>query len=200
MVRAIVDRVELRVLKITLEPIVNARDHLLGKVATRDTRLVRDHDRQPSIIIQSPDRLRRIRKHTKPRRMIDVTNLLGNRAIAIDKNCRTLHLHVHATESHKLLTVFAKLPRFNNACDCSNTSSTVIAVMQRWSIGQSRSMHGAQSGGCLRTSASGANGRVVRGFVGPKITIVGRPSAAPMCAGPVSLVTIRSARSSTAVI
>src|SRR6185369_12677521 len=200
MVRAVVDRVGLCVLEITLESIMNTCDHLLRKVSTRDACLVRDHDRQPAIVIQNPDRFRRIRKHTKPRGMIDVTNLLGNRAIAIDKNCRTLHLHAHATESHKLLTVLAKLPRFNKACDCSNTSSTVIAVIQRWSIGQSRSMHGAQSGGCLKTSASGANGRVVRGFVGPKITIVGRPSAAPMCAGPVSLVTIRSARSSTAMI
>src|SRR5678815_3305347 len=200
MMRAVVDRVELRVRKITPEPIVNTRDHLLRKVPTCDARLIRDHDRQPVVVIQNPDRFRRIRKHTKPRRMIDVPNLLGNRAIAIDKNCRTLHLHAHATESHKLLTVLAKLPRFSHACDCSNTSSTVIAVMQRWSIGQSRNMHGAQSGGCLKTVASGANGLVVRGFVGPKITIVGRPSAAPMCAGPVSLVTIRSARSSTAVI
>src|SRR5215217_505030 len=200
MMRAIVNRIELRVFDLTLEPIVNARDQLLREISARHTRLVRNHDRQPTIVIQDPDRLRRIRKHTKPRRMIDVTNLLGNRAVSIDENCRTLHLHAHATESHKLLTVFAKLPRFNNACERSNTSSTVMAVMQRWSIGQSRSMHGAQSGGCLRTSASGANGRVVSGFVGPKITIVGRPSAAPMCAGPVSFVTIRSARSSTAVI
>src|SRR6185369_16635767 len=200
MVGAIVDRVELCIFQATLEPIMNTRDHLLREVSTRDACLVRDHNCKPATVIQNSDRFRRIRKHTKPRRMIDVTNLLGNRAIAIDENCRTLHLHAHATESHKLLTVLAKLPRFNKACDCSNTSSTVIAVMQRWSIGQSRSMHGAQSGGCLRTSASGANGRVVKGFVGPKITIVGRPSAAPMCAGPVSFVTIKSARSSTAVI
>src|SRR5215510_10591369 len=131
MVRAVVDRVKLRVLKITLEPIMNTRDHLLREIATRDTSLVRDHDRQPIIDIQNANRFRRIRKHTKPRGMIDVTNLLGNRAIAIDKNCRTLHLQTYATESHKLLTVFAKLPRFNNACERSNTSSTSIAVMQR---------------------------------------------------------------------
>src|SRR5215213_650679 len=198
--RAIVDRVELRILEVTLELIVNVDDQVLGKVTTRDAGLVRDQDRQPAIVIQDPDRLRRIRKHAKTRGVIDVPNLLGNRAIAIDENCRVLHLHAHATESHKLLTVLSKLPRFNNACERSNTSSTVIAVMQRWSIGQSRSMHGAQSGGSLRISASGPKGRVVKGFVGPKITSVGRPSAAPMCAGPVSLVTIRSARSNTAVI
>src|SRR5262252_717401 len=39
-----------------------------------------------------------------------------------------------------------------------NTSSTEIAVMQRWSIGQSRSMHGAQSGGCRMSSACGDRG------------------------------------------
>src|SRR6185503_1777592 len=194
MMCAIVDRVELRIFQITLETIVDARDHLLRKIPTRHARLVRDQDCEPAVFVQNPDRFRGIRKHAKTRRMVDVANLLRNRAVSIDKNCRALHLHAHATESHKLLTVLAKLPRFNNACERSNTSSTSIAVMQRWSIGQSRSMHGAQSGGFLRISASGANGRVVKGLVGPKITIVGRPSAAPMCAGPVSLVTIRSAR------
>src|SRR5215211_7006512 len=156
MMRAIVDRIEVGIFQITLEPVMNAGDHVLGKISTRDTGLVRDHDRQPFIVIEDPDRFRRIRKHTKARRMIDVSNLLGNRAIAIDENCRTLHLHAYATESHKLLTVFAKLPRFSNMCERSNTSSTSIAVMQRWSMGQSRSMHGAQSGGFLKTSASGA--------------------------------------------
>src|SRR5215213_10992338 len=200
MMRAIINRIELRVFQITLELIVNTGDHVFSKIPTRHSGLVRNHNRQPAGVVQDPDRFRRIRKHTKARRVIDVTNLFGNRTIAIDENCGTLHLHAHATESHKLLTVLAKLPRFSNACERSNTLSTPIAVMQRWSIGQSRSMHGAQSGGCIKTSASGANGRVVNGLVGPKITIVGRPSAAPMCAGPVSLVTIKSARSSTAVI
>ena len=42
-------------------------------------------------------------------------------------------------------------------------------------------------------SPEGPNGRVVTGFVGPKMTTVGVPTAAPMCAGPVSLVTSTSA-------
>ena len=36
-------------------------------------------------------------------------------------------------------------------------------------------MHGAQSGGCRTISATADSGRVVKGFVGPKITRVGRP-------------------------
>ncbi len=64
--------------------------------------------------------------------------------------------------------------------------------MQRWSIGQSRSMHGAHSGGLRTTSASAENGRVVSGFVGPKMTTTGQPTAAATCAGPVSFVTSRS--------
>src|SRR5690349_4944978 len=108
--RAIVNRIELRVLEILLESIVNTDNHVFGKVTTRHARLVRDHNREPIIIVQNTNCLRRIRKHTKARRMIDVTNLFGNGAIAIDENCGTL-LHGYATESHKLLTVLAKLPR-----------------------------------------------------------------------------------------
>src|SRR5713101_943988 len=54
-------------------------------------------------------------------------------------------------------------------------------------------MQGAQSGFCRMISALGANGRVVNGFVGPKITSVGVPTAEPMCAGPVSFVIRTSA-------
>src|SRR6266849_5972449 len=54
-------------------------------------------------------------------------------------------------------------------------------------------MHGAQSGFCRMMSALGANGRVVNGFVGQKITSVGVPTAEPMCAGPVSFVIRTSA-------
>src|SRR5712692_2265439 len=54
-------------------------------------------------------------------------------------------------------------------------------------------MHGAQSGFCRIISELGANGRVVNGFVGPKITSVGVPTAEPMCAGPVSFVIRMSA-------
>src|ERR1700694_4934798 len=54
-------------------------------------------------------------------------------------------------------------------------------------------MHGAQSGFCRIMSALGAKGRVVNGFVGPKITRVGVPTAEPMCAGPVSFVIRTSA-------
>src|SRR6266436_3422778 len=54
-------------------------------------------------------------------------------------------------------------------------------------------MQGAQSGFWRMISALGANGRVVNGFVGPKITNVGVPTAEPMCAGPVSFVIRTSA-------
>src|SRR5688572_11939827 len=64
--------------------------------------------------------------------------------------------------------------------------------MQRWSIGQSRNIQGAQSGGTLIICPLSEYGLVVSGLVGPKITSVGRPSADAMCAGPVSFVTNRS--------
>src|SRR6266481_3401286 len=54
-------------------------------------------------------------------------------------------------------------------------------------------MQGAQSGFWRMISALGAYGRVVSGFVGPKITRVGVPTADPMCAGPVSFVIRTSA-------
>src|SRR5258707_15659180 len=54
-------------------------------------------------------------------------------------------------------------------------------------------MQGAQSGFWRMISALGANGRVVNGWVGPKITGVGGPTAEPMCAGPVSFVIRTSA-------
>src|SRR5512132_3512455 len=130
MMRAVINSIELRVLQVAFELIVNVDDQLLGEIPARYTRLIGDDDRQPAIIVQDPNRLRRIRKQTKARRVIDVPNLLGECSITIDEDCGSLHLH-HATESHKLLTVFAKLPRFSNACECSNTSSTVIAVIQR---------------------------------------------------------------------
>src|SRR5437016_8138293 len=60
-------------------------------------------------------------------------------------------------------------------------------------------MHGAQSGGWRMISAVGAKGRVVAGFVGPKITSVGVPTAEPMCAGPVSFVIRTSATLISAV-
>src|SRR6185436_3737827 len=61
-------------------------------------------------------------------------------------------------------------------------------------------MQGAQSGGWRTISAIEEKGLVVSGLVGPKMTSVGRPSAAATCAGPVSLVTSRSTaeRTSTA--
>src|SRR6188474_1683504 len=57
MMRAVIDRVELRVLQITLELIVNARDHLFSEVPARYASLVRDHDRQQAIVVQDPDGL-----------------------------------------------------------------------------------------------------------------------------------------------
>ena len=60
--------------------------------------------------------------------------------------------------------------------------------MQRWSIGQSRSMQGRQNTRAVRTSWS-PSGRVARSSVGPKIATTGRPSAAARCIAPESLET-----------
>src|SRR5215213_3349435 len=92
MMRAIVNGVEPCVLELTLKLIVNFDDHLFRKVATRDSRLVRDHNREPAIVVQDPDRFRSVRKQAKARRVIDVANLLGNGAVSINENCWTLHL------------------------------------------------------------------------------------------------------------
>src|SRR5687767_8221983 len=132
MMRAVVDRVESRrfMLKMARESIVNLVNQFFREIAARDSRLVRYHDRQPAGIIQNPDRLGGIRKQLKPRWMIDVPHLFRNCAIAIDEDCWTFH-EPHATESQTLLTVLAKLLRLSSACERSNTSSTVIAVIQR---------------------------------------------------------------------
>src|SRR5262245_2229962 len=83
MMRAVVDRVELRARQILPEPLVNADDYVLGKITARNTRLVRDNNRKPVVIIQDPDRFRRVWKQLKARGMIDITNLFGNRSITI---------------------------------------------------------------------------------------------------------------------
>src|SRR5262245_31708977 len=75
----------------------------------------------------------------------------------------------------------------------SKTSDGAMRVMQRWSIGHSRSIQRAHSTPSARiASARGPRGAVSNSLVGPKIVSVGRPSAAATWAGPVSLLTSRS--------
>src|SRR5262249_49009453 len=75
----------------------------------------------------------------------------------------------------------------------SKTSDGATRVMQRWSIGQSRSIQRAHSTPSARiASARAPRGAVSNSLVGPKIVSVGRPSAAATRAGPVSLLTSRS--------
>ncbi len=64
--------------------------------------------------------------------------------------------------------------------------------MQRWSIGQLRSMHGEHSTSLLVISALREKGRVVSGFVGPKMAIVSVPTAGATCARPMSFEINRS--------
>src|SRR5215813_7915566 len=89
--------------------------------------------------------------------------------------------------NHRVLRI--PLPQaYSNFKARSKTSDGAIRVMQRWSIGQSRSMQRAHSTPSARiNSARGPSGAVSNSLVGPKIVSAGRPSAAAMCAGPVSL-------------
>src|SRR5919106_6870922 len=118
MMRAVVNCVEPRrfILKIARESIVNLVNQVFRKVTARDSRLVCYHNRQPTSLVQNPDRFRGIRKQSKTRRVIDVPDLFRNCAIAIDEDCRTFH-DTHATESQTLLTVLAKLLRLSSTCE-----------------------------------------------------------------------------------
>ena len=68
------------------------------------------------------------------------------------------------------------------------TCSTVTPVMQRWSMGHSRSRQGAQETGCRTSLAPTPNGDVVCQSVGPKTATSGTLNAAATCMGPVSFV------------
>src|SRR6266481_339565 len=78
----------------------------------------------------------------------------------------------------------------NNSLAARQTSSTVTRVMQRWSIGHSRSKHGLHSTACLTTRVLGPYGPVTVSSVEPNIASVDTPSAAAMCMGPESFVII----------
>src|SRR5215469_879981 len=60
--------------------------------------------------------------------------------------------------------------------------------MQRWSIGHSRSPHGAQSTGSRTMIADSPSGPVAFSLVGPNTVTVGTPSAEAMCIAPESFV------------
>jgi len=59
--------------------------------------------------------------------------------------------------------------------------------MHRWSIGHSRSKHGAQSTGSRTSRAAGPNGPVAVSSVGPNTVTEGTPNADAMCMAPESL-------------
>src|SRR2546423_8837489 len=114
------------------------------------------------MLVQESDCLCRVRINFVTRRMIDVADFVRNSPIAINEDCVPLHCLTSARTSFIIKSALLK------------TSSGVIAVIHLWSIGQSLSMHGAQSGGRRIISAVFENGRVVVGSVGPKMTSVGR--------------------------
>src|SRR6185295_11729573 len=128
------------------------------------------------------DRSRRVREDAKARWVVDITYLFGDGAVAVNENCAP---HSSCPANFSLLIASASgvdgqvISGFsiNSVRARSKTSAGAIAVIQRWSIGQSRNIHGAQSGGFCTISPSGEKGRVVKGLVGPKMTSVGRPSA-----------------------
>src|ERR1041385_8377837 len=169
---------------------MNGFYHLFRKITAGHAGLIGDHDCQITIFMYALHRARRIRKQTKPRNMVDVSHFLRDRAVAVNENC-ALHFTCPARFKASLATSWQLGGTFllaSSACACAKSSSGVMAVMQRWSIGQSRNIQGAHSGGRRIISAKGEKGRVVKGLVGPKITSVGTSNAEAICAGPVSLV------------
>jgi hypothetical protein len=58
MMCAVVDCIELCVFELSFELIVDLNDHILGKITTRNTRLIGNQNRQPVIVIENPDRFR----------------------------------------------------------------------------------------------------------------------------------------------
>ena len=76
-----------------------------------------------------------------------------------------------------------------------------MLVMQRWSIGHSRSRHGRHRAWPTTIAATRpdgwGSGEVARSLVGPKIAVTGTPTAAATCIAPESLDTTASQRVKT---
>src|SRR5437660_12575272 len=96
-------------------------------------------------------------------------------------------------------TGFSPCSEPNNSLAARQTSPTVTRVMQRWSIGHSRSKHGLHSTACLTTRVRGPYGPVTVSSVEPKIATVDTPSAAAMCIGPESFVIINDDSANTPI-
>src|SRR2546423_6990588 len=66
-------------------------DHLFGEVAARDARLIGDEDGEPARLVEQLDRFGRVREDAIARRMIDVADLLRDRAVAINEDRAPFH-------------------------------------------------------------------------------------------------------------
>jgi hypothetical protein len=72
--------------KLLSHQFVNSVHKRLGKIATADAGLIRDHDNGQPGFIEAANGSRGKGKHTKSAHMIQVTNLFGDGAVAIDED------------------------------------------------------------------------------------------------------------------
>ena len=85
---AVINSIKLRAAtrKITGHPLVHCLHHLFREVSARDSSLIGDDDSEPTVGIQYLDGVGGVRKSAKARSVVNVTDFLGNRAVAIDEN------------------------------------------------------------------------------------------------------------------
>src|SRR5262245_49415034 len=125
-VRTVVDAVEARSRghEEPLEFCVDLAKHLFREVAAPYSGLVRHHDREGSLVPDRADRLDGPGKEPEPARMAHVADTLVDGAVAIEKYRRLSAHEIRASCGTRLIA-------------SSNTRSTPILSMHRWSIGQS---------------------------------------------------------------
>src|SRR5436309_1180368 len=93
MMRAVVNSVEPRAAsrEFLRELMVYELNQVLFEVAARDARLIRDEDGEPASFVDQLHGLRREGEDAVARGMIDVADLLGDRAVAVDEDRASAH-------------------------------------------------------------------------------------------------------------
>src|SRR3954451_8286706 len=103
--------------------------------SARDAGLVGHHHDAEIGTVQQANGVNAIGKEDEPIETIEVARFLEQRAVTIEK---------HRRAGHYLDAI--------RAATASNTLSEVMRFIHRWSIGQSRSMHGRQNTSRTMTS------------------------------------------------
>jgi len=90
---AVVDRIKPceRVNHLPIQFGVDLLHNVFREVSTSYARLIGYDDRQPTILVEKFYGFERVRVNLESRRVVNITDFLRNRSVAVDKNCGTLH-------------------------------------------------------------------------------------------------------------